>query len=112
MFSDHNHSGLDLSGGSHPQSASSETPIDWDRFFIFQGKEVIRIMACVVCDGSTDGLATHRRNLPGGGILVETPAMSMVSLMGGKVQVWYSNLIPLSTLKDLIDRAFKDLEGR
>jgi hypothetical protein len=69
-------------------------------------------MACIVCDSSVDGLTTHRRNLPGGGLIVETPAMSMLSLMGGKIQIWYYNLIPLSTLKDLVDRAFKDLEGR
>ena len=69
-------------------------------------------MTCVVCDGSTDGLTTHRRNLPGGGLLVETPAMSMLSLMGGRVQVWYPNLIPLSMVKEVIERAFKDLEGR
>lgn len=59
-----------------------------------------------------DGLTTHRRSLPGGGILVETPAMSMLSLMGGKVQVWYSNLIPISTLREIVERALKDLERR
>jgi len=69
-------------------------------------------MGCIVCDGSSDGLMTHHKNLPGGGSIVETPTMSMLSLMGGKVQVWYYNLIPLSTLKEMIDRAFKDLEGR
>ncbi len=69
-------------------------------------------MACIVCDSSGDGPTTRRRNLPGGGLIVETPAMSMLSLMGGKVQVWYYNLIPLSTLKDLVDRAFEDVERR
>jgi hypothetical protein len=69
-------------------------------------------MACIVCDGSTDGLTTHRSNLPGGGLIVETPAMSMLSLMGGKIQLWYFNIIPLSMLREIVDRAFKDLEGR
>ena len=34
MFLDHNHSGLDLSGGIPPQSGfASLTPIDWGRIF-------------------------------------------------------------------------------